>query len=103
MTDFLRKIKRKLNAKQKTELEKDLMDLFFDKRRFVTAASDIVRSFEYMAVVGSIGQPQSCKDAAQMYENWEILGGLGWDYKLGKPIQNIDGKEYEFDPTNYPV
>ena len=61
------------------------------------------RCVDCMAVVGSIGQPQSCKDAAQMYENWEILGGLGWDYKLGKPIQNIDGKEYEFDPTNYPV
>jgi hypothetical protein len=32
------------------------------------------------AVVGSIGQPQSCKDEAQKYENWEKLGGKGWDY-----------------------
>ena len=32
------------------------------------------------AVVGSIGQPQRCKDEAQKYENWEKLGGKGWDY-----------------------
>lgn len=32
------------------------------------------------AVVGSIGQPQSCKDAAQKYDNWKALGGEGWDY-----------------------
>lgn len=32
------------------------------------------------AVVGSIGQPQSCKEEAQKYENWEKLGGKGWDY-----------------------
>jgi hypothetical protein len=33
-----------------------------------------------MAVVGSIGQSQSCKDEAQKYDNWEKLGGKGWDY-----------------------
>jgi hypothetical protein len=33
-----------------------------------------------MAVVGSIGQPQHCKDIAQKYDNWEALGGKGWDY-----------------------
>ena len=32
------------------------------------------------AVVGSIAQPQSCKDEAKKYENWEKLGGKGWDY-----------------------
>ena len=32
------------------------------------------------AVVGSIGQPQSCKDEAQKYENWKKLGGKDWDY-----------------------
>lgn len=32
------------------------------------------------AVVGSIGQPQRCKDEAQKYKNWELLGGKGWDY-----------------------
>ena len=32
------------------------------------------------AVVGSIGQPQHCKDEAQKYTNWESLGGKGWDY-----------------------
>lgn len=38
------------------------------------------RCEDCMAVVGSIGQPQSCKDAAQKYENWKALGGEGWDY-----------------------
>lgn len=32
------------------------------------------------AVVGSIGQPQSCKDAAKKFENWQKLGGKGWPY-----------------------
>lgn len=32
------------------------------------------------AVVGSIGQPQSCKEEAKKYEVWEMLGGKGWDY-----------------------
>ncbi len=36
-----------------------------------------------MAVVGSIGQPQSCKDEEQKYLNWKKLGGKGWDYNLG--------------------
>lgn len=35
------------------------------------------------AVVGSIGQPQSCKDEAKKYETWEQLGGKGWDYNKG--------------------
>lgn len=35
------------------------------------------------AVVGSIGQSQSCKDEAQKYDNWEELGGKGWDYDKG--------------------
>lgn len=38
------------------------------------------RCMECMAVVGSIGQPQHCKDAAKKYENWEAMGGKGWDY-----------------------
>lgn len=37
-----------------------------------------------MAVVGSIGQPQSCKDEALKYDNWKKLGGVGWDYIDGK-------------------
>ena len=38
-----------------------------------------------MAVVGSIGQPEYCKEQAQKYENWERLGGKGWDYIKGEP------------------
>ena len=37
------------------------------------------------AVVGSIGQPQQCKDEAQKYENWKTLGGRGWSYEKGEP------------------
>ena len=36
-----------------------------------------------MAVIGSIGQPQSCKDEAQKWDNWKLLGGKGWDYLEG--------------------
>jgi hypothetical protein len=36
------------------------------------------------AVVGSIGQPQRCKDEAKKYDNWKILGGKGWDYFKGR-------------------
>jgi hypothetical protein len=38
-----------------------------------------------MAVVGSMGQPQHCKDEAKKYENWEAMGGKGWNYKKGCP------------------
>lgn len=38
------------------------------------------RCQDCMAVVGSIGQPQRCKDAAQKYHNWAKLGGEDWDY-----------------------
>ncbi len=43
-------------------------------------ASGISYRCECGAVVGSIGQPQACKDAAQKYDNWKALGGEGWDY-----------------------
>ena len=35
------------------------------------------------AVIGSIGQPKVCKDEETKYENWEKIGGKGWDYKKG--------------------
>ncbi len=38
------------------------------------------RCWDCMAVVGSISQPQACKDAAEKYDNWQALGGRGWDY-----------------------
>jgi hypothetical protein len=37
-----------------------------------------------MAVVGSIGQPQHCKDEAKKYENWTALGGKSWNYEKGE-------------------
>jgi hypothetical protein len=37
------------------------------------------------AVVGSIGQPQHCKDESLKYENWQRLGGRGWNYEKGEP------------------
>jgi hypothetical protein len=46
------------------------------------------RCWDCMAVVGSIGQSQHCKDAAKKYENWKALGGEGWDY--------FDGLEEEY-------
>lgn len=38
------------------------------------------RCMDCMAVVGSMGQPKRCKDAADKYRNWAELGGKGWDY-----------------------
>lgn len=38
------------------------------------------RCAQCMAVVGSIAQPQHCKDEAAKWDNWEALGGKGWDY-----------------------
>ena len=45
------------------------------------------RCEDCMAVVGSVGQPRRCKEEAQKYENWEVLGGKGWDYTKGEPKQ----------------
>ncbi len=59
-----------------------------------------------MATIGSIRQSQECKDAAQMYANWEALGGQNWDYRAGtpgKPPEHLDGTEYTFNPDDYPV
>ena len=36
------------------------------------------------SVVGSIGQPQSCKDEEAKWDSWSSLGGKGWDYFAGK-------------------
>jgi hypothetical protein len=43
------------------------------------------RCWTCMAVVGSIGQSQQCKDEEQKYLNWQKLGGKGWDYDKGCP------------------
>jgi hypothetical protein len=37
------------------------------------------------AVVGSIGQSRSCKEEAAKYEQWEAIGGKGWNYEKGCP------------------
>lgn len=36
------------------------------------------------AVVGSIGQPRECVEAAKKYEVMTALGGKGWDYQTGE-------------------
>ena len=38
------------------------------------------------AVVGSVGQPQACKDEENKYIILEKLGGKGWDYDKGCAI-----------------
>lgn len=32
------------------------------------------------ATLGSISQPQHCKDEDAKYEAWEKIDGAGWDY-----------------------
>lgn len=48
-------------------------------------SSGISYRCECGAVVGSVGQPQSCQDEAQKWDNWVTLGGKGWDYDKGQP------------------
>ncbi len=49
-----------------------------------TAYFDVDSGISYRcecgAVVGSIGQPQRCKDESDKWRAWEALGGKGWDY-----------------------
>lgn len=52
---------------------------------FDTGSGCSYRCWTCMATVGSIGQSKSCKDAAKFWENWEELGGKGWDYSTGQP------------------
>lgn len=33
------------------------------------------------AVVGSIGQPKECREAAEKYDLMKALGGQGWQYE----------------------
>ena len=40
------------------------------------------------AVVGSIGQPEHCKEEARKWEVQKLLGGKGWDH--------FDGLEEEY-------
>jgi hypothetical protein len=42
------------------------------------------RCWDCMAVVGSMGQPRSCKDEMDKYEILKKLGGsVSWDYNKG--------------------
>lgn len=47
---------------------------------FDTSSGISYRCEDCMAVVGSIGQPQQCKDEMTKWENWKRLGGQDWDY-----------------------
>jgi hypothetical protein len=43
------------------------------------------RCMDCMAVIGSIGQPDHCKEESDKYEVLKALGAKGWDYKKGVP------------------
>ena len=47
---------------------------------FDTSSGISYRCEDCGAVVGSIGQPQHCKDEMAKWDNWQKLGGQGWDY-----------------------
>jgi len=38
------------------------------------------RCHDCMAVIGSIGQPRSCKEEQEKYRNWAKVGGKDWEY-----------------------
>ncbi len=62
----------------------DLMRLPCGGTAYFDTSSEIsYRCQDCNAVVGSIGQPQHCKDEMKKWEVWEALGGQGWDYFEG--------------------
>lgn len=50
-------------------------------------SSGISHRCECGAVVGSVGMPKLCRDEKEKYENWQKLGGKGWDYHKGVPYE----------------
>lgn len=42
------------------------------------------RCLQWGAMVGSIGQPDSCQQEANKWKTLEAMGGKGWDYTLGQ-------------------
>jgi hypothetical protein len=39
------------------------------------------------AVVGSVGQPRSCKEETDKWEAYESAGMWKWDYNTGEPVR----------------
>lgn len=65
------------------EHEMDVMRLPCGGTAYFDESSGIsYRCEDCGAVVGSIGQPEHCKDEMQKYDVWKTLGGKGWDYNL---------------------
>ncbi len=60
-------------------------------RAYFDELSGISYRCECGAVVGSIGQPQWCKDEAKKWDAWKALGGQGWNYEKGEP-HAVDSK-----------
>ena len=42
------------------------------------------RCMQCDAMVGSVGQPQRCREEAEKWKTIEALGGSGWDYAVGE-------------------
>jgi hypothetical protein len=59
-----------------------------------TATYDVDSGISYrcltcFAVVGSIGQPDHCQEAANEWRVLERMGGVGWNYKTGQPQDSV--------------
>lgn len=55
-------------------------------RAFFDESSSIAYRCEHcMAVVGSMGQSQHCKDESKKWDAWKAIGGKGWNYIEGCP------------------
>ena len=53
--------------------------------RFDLSSGISYRCETCMAVVGSIGQPNSCREEAKKWEAYEEAGMWRWDYNRGQP------------------
>lgn len=91
----IRKAKKKMNTNQKIQFEKDLANLFEQRRRLVTAAADIPRSVAFLTFVGIIagsGAILSSGDDPEKKKLFKRLGIKDNDVNISYVIDYLSAK-----------
>jgi hypothetical protein len=91
----IRKAKKKMNTNQKIQFQKDLANLFEQRRRLVTAAADIPRSVAFLTVVGAIagsGAILSSGDDPDKKKLFKQLGIKDNDVNISYVIDYLSAK-----------
>lgn len=100
--DNIRKAKKKLNTQQKIELEKDLANLASDKRRYINALADVIKSTEFLAVVGGIAATGAVFSHGEPPEEKRAMKKIGVspnDWNISYYIDYIKAKSKNFNLT----